>query len=140
MRFWDSSALVPLLVFEKESELCAEAYRIDREILIWTLTKVEVFSALCRRMRDETLDEQAFESDRNRMNDLFETIYEVAAVDRVKERAMRLLRVHPIRAADALQLAAVLVATQEKVDRLPVMCLDEKLTETARLEGFEVNP
>jgi len=140
MRFWDSSALVPLLVHEKESELCAEAYRSDREILIWTLSKVEVFSALCRRMRDGALDDQAFETARNRMNDLFDTVYEVAAVDRVKERAMRLLRVHPIRAADALQLAAILVATQEKVDRLPVMCLDDRLAEAAKLEGFEVNP
>jgi len=140
MRFWDSSALVPLLVYEKESELCADVYRTDREILIWTLSKVEVFSALCRRMRDGTLDDQAFEAARNRMNDLFDTVYEVAAVDRVKERAMRLLRVHPIRAADALQLAAILVATQEKVDRLPVMCLDDRLAEAAKLEGFEVNP
>ena len=140
MRFWDSSALVPLLVHENESELCAGAYRTDREILIWTLTKVEVFSALCRRMRDGTLDDQTFEAARNRMNDLFETVYEVAAVDRVKERALRLLRVHPIRAADALQLAAVLVATQEKVTRLPVMCFDDRLTESAKLEGFEVNP
>ena len=140
MRFWDSSALVPLLVHEKESELCAGAYSTDREILIWTLTKVEVFSALCRRMRDGTLDDQTFETARNRMNDLFEAVYEVAAVDRVKERALRLLRVHPIRAADALQLAAVLIATQEKVDRLPVMCLDDRLTEAAKLEGFEVNP
>ena len=140
MRFWDSSALVPLLVHEKESEICTAAYRTDREILIWTLTKAEIFSALCRRMRDNTLDGETFEAARNRMNDLFDTVYEVAAVDRVKERALRLLRVHPIRAADALQLAAVLVATQEKVDRLPVMCFDDRLTEAAKLEGFVVNP
>ena len=140
MRFWDSSALVPLLVYEKESDFCASAYRTDPEVLIWTLTKVEVFSALCRRMRDKTLDDKTFEAARIRMNDLFDTVYEVAAVDRVKERAMRLLRIHPIRVADALQLAAVLVATQEKVDRLPVMCLDDRLSEAAKLEGFKVNP
>jgi hypothetical protein len=66
MRFWDSSALVPLLVHEKESELCAGVYRTDREVLIWTLTKVEVFSAPCRRMRDKT-----FEAARSRMNNLY---------------------------------------------------------------------
>jgi uncharacterized protein len=140
MRFWDSSALVPLLIHERESEFCAAAYGTDREILIWTLTKVEVFSALCRRMRDKTLDDKIFETARIRMVDLFDTVYEVTALDRVKDRAMRLLRVHPLRAADALQLAAVLVATKEKVDRLPVMCLDDRLTEAAKLEGFEVNP
>ena len=140
MRFWDSSALVPLLVYEKESDFCADAYRTDREILIWTLSKVEVSSALCRRLRDKTVDGKTFEAARIRINDLFDTVYEVAAVDRVKERAMRLLRVHPLRAADALQLAASLVATQEKVDRLPIMCLDDRLSEAAKLEGFEVNP
>ena len=86
MRFWDSSALVPLLVYEKESEFCAAAYGIDREILIWTLTKVEVFSALCRRMRENTLDNDSFEAARIRMNDLFDTVYEVSAVDRERAR------------------------------------------------------
>ncbi len=140
MRFWDSSALVPLLVHEKESVFCADAYRIDSDILVWTLSKVEVFSALCRRMRDKTLDDKTFEAARIRMNDLFDTVYEVAAVDRVKERAMRLLRVHPIRAADALQLAAALVATRERVDRISVMCFDDRLIEAVKVEGFEVNP
>jgi hypothetical protein len=91
-------------------------------------------------MRDGTFDDQVFEPARGRMNDLFDTVYEITALDRVKARALRLLRVHPIRAGDALQLGALLVATREKVDRLPVMCLDDRLTEAAKLEGFEVNP
>jgi len=91
-------------------------------------------------MRDKTLDADAFEAARIRMNDLFDTVFEVAAVDRVKERAMRLLRVHPIRAADALQLAAVLVAAGERVDRLPVVCLDDRLTERSNWRGSKSTP
>jgi hypothetical protein len=53
---------------------------------------------------------------------------------------MRLLRVHPLRAADALQLAAVMIATEENVRRVPFMCFDDRLADAARLEGFEVNP
>jgi hypothetical protein len=48
--------------------------------------------------------------------------------------------VHPLRAADALQLAAVLVETEENVARLPIMCFDDRLITAARLEGFEINP
>jgi hypothetical protein len=40
-------------------------------------------------------------------------MYEVGAIQRVKDRAIRLLRIHPLRAADALQLAAAMVATEE---------------------------
>jgi hypothetical protein len=74
------------------------------------------------------------------MNTLFETIYEVSAIQRVKDRAIRLLRIHPLRTADALQLAAVMVATEENAQRLPLMCFDDRLAAAARLEGFEVNP
>lgn len=140
MRFWDSSAIIPLVVKEAHSEYCIQAYRADCDMLIWTLSKVEIFSALCRRLRDGALGPEAFDAASRRMNALFETIYEVSAIQRVKDRAIRLLRIHPLRAADALQLAAVMVATEENAQRLPLMCFDDRLTAAARLEGFAVNP
>ena len=104
------------------------------------MTKIEVFSALCRRLRDRSIGQESFDTAARRMNDFFETVYEIVAIPRVKARALRLLRVHPLRAADSLQLAAVLIATEENTDRLPIMCFDERLTTAARLEGFQVNP
>lgn len=140
MRFWDSSAIIPLIVKEAQSEYCIQAYRADCDVLAWTMSKIEIFSALCRRLRDGALGPAAFDAATNRMNTLFETIYEVSAIQRVKDRAIRLLRIHPLRAADALQLAAVMVATEENSRRLPLMCFDDRLTAAARLEGFEVSP
>jgi hypothetical protein len=140
MRFWDSSAILPLIVQEEQSKYCIQAYRADRDMLVWTLSRVEVLSALCRRLRDGALRPASFDAAAFRLNILFESTYEVDAIQRVKERAMRLLRVHPLRAADALQLAAVMVATDEKVRLLPLMCFDDRLVAAARLEGFEVNP
>jgi len=52
VRFWDSSAIVPLLVLEKETEQCITAFQSDPEVMVWTMSKVEVFSALCRRFRE----------------------------------------------------------------------------------------
>ena len=140
MRFWDSSAIIPLIVKEVQSEYCIQAYRADRDVLVWTLSKVEIFSALCRRWRDDALGPDYFDDASRRMNTFFETIYEVSAIQRVKDRAIRLLRIHPLRAADALQLAAVMVAAEENTQRLPLMCFDDRLTAAARLEGFQVNP
>ena len=140
MRFWDSSAIIPLLVLEEESEYCISAFQTDNEIMVWTMSKVEVFSALCRRFRENAFNEDAFESAKKRMNDLFDTTFEIVSISKVKERALRLLQVHHLRAADALQLASVLVATQEDPSKLPIICFDSRLKLAAKREGFTVNP
>ena len=139
MRFWDSSAIVPLLVLEKETEQCIKAFQSDQVVLVWTMSKVEVFSALCRRFREGALKEVDFDSAKKRMNDFFDTAFEIISVPKVKDRALRLLQVHPLRAADAMQLAAVLVATQEDTSRMPIMSFDDRLTLAAKREGFTVN-
>jgi uncharacterized protein len=46
------------------------------------------------------------------------------------------LRVHPLRAADALQLAAAFVAAERRPSSLEVITLDEWLANAARKEGF----
>ena len=46
------------------------------------------------------------------------------------------LRVHPLRAADALQLAAAFVAAERRPASLQVVTLDERLADAMRKEGF----
>ncbi|MFY9343542.1 MAG: hypothetical protein WAT39_13685 [Planctomycetota bacterium] len=55
-------------------------------------------------------------------------------------RARRLLANHPLRAADACQLAAALIACRERPDALGFVTLDSRLAEAARREGFTVLP
>ena len=140
MRFWDSSAIIPLIVLEDQSPYCINAFKADNEIMAWTMSKVEVFSALCRRFREDSLNEKTFELAKTRMNDLFDIVFEIVAISKVKDRALRLLQVHTLRAADAMQLASVLVATQEETSKLPIMCFDDRLKQAAKREGFIVNP
>jgi predicted nucleic acid-binding protein len=140
MKFWDSSALVPLLVKEKETRYCLKTLSDDQEMLVWCLSKVEVISALCRRLSDRAFGEEEFQKAKRHLNDLIERAYEVQAIEKVKARALRLLEVHPLRAADACQLAAVLVATQEDPNRLAMVCFDQNLKNAALKEGFIVNP
>ena len=140
MIFWDSSALVPLVVKEKQSQYCFELLSSDYEMLIWCLSKVEVISALCRKLRDGALDQENFRQAKTRLEELLAHAYEVRAIDKVRARALRLLEVHPLRAADACQLAAALVATQEDPTRVAFLTFDKRLEEVAQKEGFTVNP
>ena len=70
---------------------------------------------------------------------LAESWHEVLPTSELRARAMRLLRVHPLRAADALQLAAALAASSENPAALPILTSDERLRDAARKEGFDVD-
>ncbi|HBD07979.1 MAG TPA: PIN domain-containing protein [Syntrophobacteraceae bacterium] len=140
MRFWDSSALVPLLVGEEKTGYCLKVLVDDPEMLIWCLSRVEVVSALCRRVREGALGEDEFRRAKQRLNMILDSAYEVTAVEKVGARALRLLEVHSLRAADACQLAAALVGTQEDPDRLALLCFNQRLETAAVREGFVVNP
>ncbi|HSL24431.1 MAG TPA: hypothetical protein VK886_23045 [Vicinamibacterales bacterium] len=64
--------------------------------------------------------------------------HEVDPSDSVREAAVRFLRVHSMRAADALQLAAAFVAAERQPSALEVVTLDDRLAAAARKEGFVV--
>ena len=53
MRFWDTSALSPLVVAERGTALAERLLRDDPAVVVWTLTRVELLSALARRRREE---------------------------------------------------------------------------------------
>jgi uncharacterized protein with PIN domain len=52
VRFWDSSALIPLLIAEPTSVFVTHWLAIDPVIVVWALTRIEMLSALERRRRD----------------------------------------------------------------------------------------
>lgn len=58
----------------------------------------------------------------------------------LREAAKRMLRLHALRAVDALQLAAALTAAEQHPDALDMVCLDQRLCEAARREGFRLLP
>jgi predicted nucleic acid-binding protein len=58
--------------------------------------------------------------------------------DSIRETAVRLLRVHPLRATDALQLAAAFVAAERTPSSLQIVTLDDRLAAVARKEGFRI--
>jgi predicted nucleic acid-binding protein len=139
MRFWDSSAVLPLLMVERASSSVAAVYEADSRQIVWCLTEVEAASAIARRER-EAREAADIERARSMLRVLTDRWEEVTSVQSVRSRALRLLGTHAIRAADALQLAAALVFCDERTESLPFVCLDDRLADAARKERFPVLP
>lgn len=136
MRFWDSSAIIPLLVVEATTHALQAHFREDPVMLVWWATDLECASALARLERDGTLAARASGLARERLDDLKGAWHEVQPVEAVRRVAQRLLRTHPLRAADSLQLAAALVVAEGDPASLEVLTLDARLVEAARREGL----
>jgi predicted nucleic acid-binding protein len=140
VKFWDGSAIVPLLVDEAPRRSLLELLEADRELIAWWGTPVECASAIARREREGDLDAAQANDALARLRLLERSWVEVQPSPRVRTLALRLLRTHPLRAADSLQLAAALVAAGEEPGALGFVCLDERLATAARREGFDVVP
>lgn len=138
MRFWDSSAIVPLIVREATSTEVLRAYEEDPEIALWWATALECVSALARLEREGRLTADDVTEAVDRLDAVLLAAHEVQPVERVRQVATRLLRVHPVRAADALQLAAAIVASEDQPGTLDLVTLDDRLALAARREGFAV--
>lgn len=138
--FWDSSALVPLLVAERRSPELTDVLSGDREVTVWWATPVECLSAIYRCHRDSPLSQVALALAIERMRALVEDADAVAPTDQVRRRAGRLVATHSLRAADALQLAAALVWCEEQPSGETIVSLDERLRGAASREGFSVLP
>lgn len=140
MRFWDTSALVPLIVQERRSEEVTRLLEADRGMTVWWATPVECASAIARYERGGIVTTDGANDASDALRELQADWTEIPPSARLRELARRLLRTHPLRAADALQLAAALIAAEEEPETLGFVCLDERLTHAAQREGFTVTP
>jgi len=138
LRFWDSSAVLPLAVTEATTDAIRAHATQDPVMCVWWATELECVSALARLEREGALTETAATEALGRIDMLAESWNEVQPVVAVRRTARRLLRVHALRAADALQLAAALIASESQPATLPLITLDQRLAAAARREGFTV--
>lgn len=136
MRFWDASAILPLLLTESASPAATALYESDTDMVTWWATEVECVSALARRERERSLEARDIQHAIERLVFLAATWTEVQPATRVRQTAERLLRVHPLPVADALQLAGAIVAADGDPRSLPLVTLDERLALAAEREGF----
>lgn len=138
MRFWDASALVALVIDDPLSDRANRWSREDSEISAWCLTPTEVWSAVARRRREGKLGSPDVRRAREILARLSTMWNEIDDIPGVRQRAARLLEVHTLRAADALQLAAALVAVQDRPETAPIVTMDARLATAADIEGFTI--
>jgi uncharacterized protein len=136
MKFWDASAIVPLLVTEGTTKAVQSLAEKDSTMIVWWATEVECASAITRLEREASLDDAAVIEAFQRLRQLAQTWHEVDPSDPAREAAVRFLRVHPLRAADALQLAAAFIAAERRPSSLEIVTLDDRLAAAAQKEGF----
>lgn len=138
MRFWDSSAIVPLVLVESGSVRVRNWYRTDSEIIVWTLTRVELLSAIARRRRENARSAPMLTAARRNIMNAWDGWSEVTSLELVRRHAERLVESYPLRAADALQLGAALMAAEGDPKNLEFVTLDRNLADAAEREGFPV--
>lgn len=138
MRFWDSSAIVPLLVEDPASAEVLEEFEHDPQIVAWWSTETECASAILRKERERVIDQPDVTTALHRLSALVEGWQEVQPTVHVRRTSIRLLRVHQLRAADALQLAAAIVVADGHPASLGFVTRDARLADAATREGFSV--
>jgi uncharacterized protein len=140
VRFWDSSAIVPLIVTQASSDTMDAVSRGDPDMIVWWATEVECASVFARLERSGDIDRTGATAATESLARLAAAWQEIQPGSRLRQTAERLVRTHPIRAADALQLAAAIVASDDDPGSLPFVTLDDRQADAARREGFLVIP
>ena len=140
MRFWDSSALVPLVISEQASAEVERLAAADTILAVWWGTRVECCSAIRRRVRDGSVLSDAATKALAEVDELAGEAVETPPSAPLRSLACELLDRHPLRAADALQLAAAVKARETAAAPIDFVCLDQRLRQAAEREGFTVLP
>ena len=140
MKFWDSSAVLPLCLHEPTTPNLKKLSVRDGAVVAWWGTSVECYSALARLRREQALSTVDETQARIVLHALMSTWTEIEPSMAVREQAGRVLLLHPLRAADALQLASAIVWANGQASGHEFVCLDQRLREAAQREGFTVLP
>lgn len=140
MMFWDSSAIIPLCVDEPRTKVIKDIVKKDDSMVAWWGGPVECFSAFARLRRDNFLSASEEDRVRQLIHMLSTSWTQIEPSQDIRHMAGRLLRLHPLRAADSLQLAAALIWAEKNPKGHHFVCLDNRLREAARNEGFTLLP
>lgn len=131
--------MIPLILSEARSADCDKAIGSDPVFAYWWGSPVEIASSIARGYREGSLSSADVGKARRATELLLSRGIEVTPSERVRLSALQLIRQHPLRAADAFQLAALLSVGSGGA--LPeFVCLDDRLRSAAMAEGALVLP
>ena len=137
--FWDSSAVVPLLVRDSFTTRSREILRRYPEVASWWNMPVEAHSALVRLFTEKRITGETLDAALSHLQEFRARCKEIQPLDRVRDVAEECLDRFQIRSADALQLAAALIWCRHAPRNRPFVCYDSRLSAAARQCGFDVH-
>ena len=140
MMFWDSSAVIPLFLEEAQTRLIQSLVQRDGAIVAWWGSLIECYSTFARLRREHVIEPKEEDHARQQLVELASRWTEIEPSEDIRKTAARLLLLHPLHAADSLQLAAALIWADKSPHGHQFVCLDRVLREAARKEGFTLLP
>lgn len=140
MMFWDSSAIIPLCIEERQTKAVRNIARKDGAMAAWWGSIIECYSAFARLSRENFLKPAQEDIVRQALALLLTSWTEIEPGQDIRDIAERLLFLHPLHFADSLQLAAALVWSGNIPKGHRFVCLDNRLREAAKKEGFTLLP
>jgi predicted nucleic acid-binding protein len=124
VKFWDTSALVPLVTQEDKSSVAQDLLEADRNVAVSFITPVELTSTLWRRGR-RWHDQASFRRSLFKAAELESNWTLVDDVEPIIKLARRLITEHVLRSGDAIQLAAALFLVDGHPEDLPFVSHDK---------------
>lgn len=139
MLYWDSSALVAAFIDEQETEKIRSFSVKAGSLRSYTaiITPLEVESAIQRKFLEQSITMKQADQARLYMTELRRETYLVIGDQTVLDTALHLQKIYGLRVADAFQLASARVGTEDP-SKVNFLCLDNKLNQAAKREGFHV--
>ena len=142
--YLDTSAPVKIYVEERGSGRVKELALSDfgNRLAICSVAQVEFHSAIGRRRKGGDLDDEAAKQASELFDCHLRTKFLCRSIDdRTLSLASDLAFRRPLRAYDAVHLAACLILSGESRDPLTFVCADRRLLDAAQAEGLTVlNP
>ena len=109
-------------------------------MVAWWGTSLECASALARLRRGGVIVVSEEHEVASLLRMLADAWSELQPSEELRRFALRLLQSHPLRAADALQLAAAYLWADSRPASYSFVSLDQRLRQAALREGFSVLP
>lgn len=136
--FWDTSAIVPLCAFQISSPRARKIQRAYKMIYVCWETLVEAYSAFNRSARNNTMTQVQYAAALRKLALLRKSWNEIPPKEAVREMAIDILESYPLRAGDALQLAAAMIWCDSKPRNRVFVTFDLLLADVAAQVGFTV--
>ena len=135
IHFLDTSALTKRYVAELGSASVRALFRSRKRIAVSRIAYAEISAAVARKERDEDLTTPRAEAIFRRLAADFDALEIVEVKAPVVTRVPDLVRRHPLRGYDAVQLACALVVRDAKAS-VTFWCADRALERAAQIEGL----